>query len=78
MKKRVETCNHCGRSVAFGSGRFVNRVPDFNDISTRVANRLKHPEGDFVCFDCDSKTSDTWEYPKKCGAMSSDEGTNHP
>jgi len=61
MKKRIEVCNRCGRGVAFGSGRFVNRIPDFNDLSTRRANGLKHPDGDFVCFDCDSKTSDNWE-----------------
>jgi len=64
MKKLIEVCNHCGRSVFFGSGRFVNRVPDFNDVETRIANNLRHPKGDFVCFDCDSKTSNTWEYPK--------------
>ena len=31
----VEICNECGRSVALGGGRFVNRVPDLNDAETR-------------------------------------------
>ena len=48
-----QICNHCGRSVAPGSGRFVNRVPDCNDIETRKANGVKFPEGDFVCAECD-------------------------
>ncbi len=46
-------CNHCGHSVAWGSGRFVNRIPDLNDIDTRVANGLPYPLGDYVCDDCD-------------------------
>jgi len=46
-------CNHCGRSVAFGSGKFVNRIPDINDCSTRISNGLQFPFGDFVCEECD-------------------------
>ena len=55
---RVQICNHCGRSVSFGSGLFVNRVPDFNDIGTRIANGLMYPIGDYVCIECDEKNSD--------------------
>jgi DNA modification methylase len=58
LGRAVEVCNHCGRSVSFGSGLFVNRVPDFNDIETRKANNLRFIEGDFVCQECDSKLSD--------------------
>jgi len=58
MEELVEACNHCGRNVSFGSGLFVNRVPDLNDIATRVANNLYYPEGDFVCIECDLKTRD--------------------
>jgi len=58
VRKPVEICNHCGRSVSLGSGLFVNRVPDLNDIETRIANNLKYVEGDFVCRECDEKTSD--------------------
>ena len=52
--KLVEVCNHCGNSVAFGSGKFVNRVPDFNDIETKVLNKRKYPAGEFVCDECDN------------------------
>ena len=54
----VEICNHCGHSVSFGSGRFVNRIPDLNDILTRLDNNLKFPLGDFVCNECDNKITD--------------------
>ena len=53
----IEVCNHCGKDVSLGSGRFVNRVPDCNDILTRINNGLKFPLGDYVCNDCDLKTS---------------------
>jgi hypothetical protein len=58
-KKLVEICNHCGKSVSFGSGLFVNRIPDFNDIDTRIANNLEYPEGDFVCIICDTIHDET-------------------
>lgn len=51
----VEICNHCGDSVSFGSGKFINRVPDLNDIFTRINNGLLFPTGDFVCANCDNK-----------------------
>jgi len=57
-RNAVEICNHCGRDVSFGSGLFVNRVPDFNDVATRKANGLKFPLGDFVCVECDGMSSD--------------------
>lgn len=52
-KALVEICNHCGVNVSFGSGRYVNRIPDFNDIETRKDNNLDFPTGDFVCEQCD-------------------------
>lgn len=48
-----EYCNHCGKSVKLGSGLFVNRIPDLNDIVTRIINNRKYPKGDFVCIQCD-------------------------
>ena len=30
----VQTCNECGKSVAPGSGRFINRVPDLKGLGT--------------------------------------------
>jgi len=56
-KKFTEICNHCGRSVSSGSGLFVNRIPDFNDIETRIVNGLNFPEGDFICRECDIQSS---------------------
>jgi hypothetical protein len=53
-KKLVEICNHCGRNVAYNSGFFINRIPDFNEKETRIDNGLGFPEGDFVCRECDS------------------------
>ena len=55
-KKVVEICNHCGNDVSRGSGRFVNRIPDFNKILTRIENKLKFPNGDFVCESCDNNS----------------------
>lgn len=52
----IEICNHCGKDVSLGSGNFVNRVPDFNDISTRIDNNLDFPSGDFVCENCDNNS----------------------
>ena len=52
----VEICNHCGDSVSFGSGKFVNRIPDLNDILTRIGNGLLSPKGDFVCIECDGNS----------------------
>jgi len=53
-----EICNECGRSVKLGSGFFVNRVVDFNEIEDRVEIGKPFPEGDFICIECDSKTRD--------------------
>ena len=52
----VQICNHCGHNVFLGSGRFVNRIPDLNDVSTRIANGLLFPTGDFVCEECDNNS----------------------
>lgn len=57
MKKKyksVEICNHCGKNVSLGSGRFVNRIPDLNDTLTRSYNNLEFPHGDYVCEKCDN------------------------
>ena len=51
----VPICCICGESVAPGSGKFVNRVPDCNDLRTRIENGYRFPLGDFVCAECDSK-----------------------
>lgn len=51
----TEICNECGESVAQGSGKFVNRVPDLNTAEERVEMGKPHPEGDFMCAECDDK-----------------------
>jgi hypothetical protein len=52
--KLIEVCNHCGDPVVLGSGKFVNRIPDFNDKKTRILNKRRYPNGDFVCDKCDN------------------------
>lgn len=54
VKSTNQACNHCGKDVYFGSGKFVNRIPDFNDVNTRISNNLLFPLGDFVCEQCDN------------------------
>ena len=55
-KNTFEICNHCGHDVSFGSGKFANRIPDINDIQTRIDNHLIFPFGDFICEECDNKS----------------------
>ena len=45
------TCSFCGRSVAPGSGLFVNRIPDVEHEARLKAGR-PFPDGDFVCCEC--------------------------
>jgi len=51
----VQICRECGRSVAPGSGRFVNRVPDLNSAEERKAIGCPFPQGDYLCAECDAK-----------------------
>ena len=53
----TERCNHCGKSVGIGSGRFINRIPDFNDIPTRRLFNRKYIWGNFVCAECDDNSA---------------------
>jgi len=55
MKEEKEFCNECGQSVKAGSGFFVNRVLDFNDVETRIQMGKLYPEGDFICIECDQE-----------------------
>jgi len=50
-----EICNECGKSVQFGFGHFVNRVPDFNDLNERIEMQKPFPDGDFICQECDEQ-----------------------
>jgi hypothetical protein len=49
----IEACNHCGKDVSRGSGKYVNRIPDGNDVLERIENGLEYPWGDFICGECD-------------------------
>lgn len=51
----TEICGECGKSVKPGSGRFVNRIPDFNSPKVRKEIGRPYPEGDFICAECDEK-----------------------
>jgi len=53
-----EICNECGRSVAFGSGWFVNRVPDLNSIEERIEMGKPFPEGGWLCAECEARIYD--------------------
>lgn len=46
----LQMCGNCGRSVRPGSGWFVNRVVEANDIPTRVELPRPFPAGGFICF----------------------------
>ena len=51
----MEICSICGKSVAPGNGQFVNRVPDFDTVEERKNAGRPHPEGDYICPECDEK-----------------------
>ena len=48
-----QICNECGESVAPGSGKYVNRIPDFNSERVRKSMGKPHPSGDYICAECD-------------------------
>ena len=61
----AEICIWCGRSVARGSGLFVNRVPVCNeDLGKHEAD---FHQGQFVCRDCESCTIWRKTDCKDCG-----------
>jgi len=52
---QIEICNECGESVAAGSRRYCNRVPDLNSVETRREMHKQYPDGDFLCGECDER-----------------------
>lgn len=48
----MEFCNECGMSVAWGTYRFANRVPDVNSLEERQKMGKPYPEGDYICAEC--------------------------
>jgi hypothetical protein len=59
-----EICNECGKSVAWGSGNFVNRVIDLNDLETRIEMGKPFPRGNFICAECDYQIRDAPDAPQ--------------
>jgi len=55
LRQDSEICNKCGKSVAPGSGRFVNRIPDFNSCEERIVMGKLYHSGEFVCAEYDLK-----------------------
>ena len=53
LRRLRQTCYECGRDVRFGSGKFVNRIPSLDSYAERVVMGVKHPEGAFLCEECD-------------------------
>lgn len=48
-----ETCWNCGKSVAWGSGRYVNRIPSLDSVEVRRENGAPHLEGEYLCAECE-------------------------
>lgn len=62
---RVEICNECGSSVKWGSGLYVNRIVDLNEVEDRIEIGKPFPEGDFTCIECEIaiiKEGEKWRY----------------
>ena len=57
MAEDTEICTLCGASVKFGSGNYVNRVPDLNDYQTKLEQKKPFPHGQFICAECDESDS---------------------
>jgi len=69
----TETCRNCGDSVTWGSGKLVNRIPDGNDMETRIANGDQFPEGDYLCGECEDKFAEGEIRCDKCGSFADQE-----
>lgn len=54
----LEICNECGKSVAPGSGNFVNRVPSGDDEATHREMGKPFPKGGFICGVCEAEIDD--------------------
>ena len=52
MKKQKEICCECGESVKQGSGKFVNRVHNLDDLEEKKKMGFAYPEGNFICAEC--------------------------
>lgn len=73
-----ETCYECGESVKFGSGKFVNRIPSFDDVEIRKGNGAEFPEGDFLCGDCEEEFEKDEIRCPVCGAFADPQESGEP
>jgi len=55
-----EICAECGRSVAPGSRRWVNRVLIMDNYEERKAMGFKYPEGGWICEECETKLNESY------------------
>jgi hypothetical protein len=53
-----ETCYECGESVAWGSGKYVNRIPSLDCVAERKEMGVANPTGEWLCDECDSHAQD--------------------
>ena len=67
----TEICVHCGKSVAWGSGNFVNRVPFYDTLEDRIEAGVECPDGEYSCGECEDAYDK--EHPhfecKDCGCI---------
>lgn len=73
-----ERCWNCGKSVAWRSGRYVNRIPSLDSVEVRRENGAPHPEGEYLCSKCEEGFEKGEIRCPKCGAFADTQadGTN--
>jgi predicted Zn-ribbon and HTH transcriptional regulator len=73
-----ETCWNCGSSVAWGSGRFVNRIPSLDSGEVRREHGSPYPKGGYLCFECEKGFEKDEIRCPKCGGFADpqEDGTN--
>ena len=47
-------CVICGKSVKFGSGRYINRICVFDSYKEKVKLNYSFPKGKYICESCDT------------------------
>ncbi|MFZ1288458.1 MAG: hypothetical protein WAR79_00085 [Melioribacteraceae bacterium] len=52
LKDKETCCNRCGRSVAFGTALWSNRLSDNDNFEVRKSKGVKYPEGNYICGEC--------------------------
>lgn len=58
IRYEKEICYECGKSVAMGSGKFVNRISSLDSIKEREDMGVSYPEGGWLCEECDLKADE--------------------